>query len=152
LLLKEMAGLEVAFDVEPAAPPLVRVLGRVTPAAPAVTVDQTYGPLRLVGYDATPVTGALEFALVWEVVEPVAGDYTATLQLLGPDDAKLAQDDLQPGGIYYPTSLWQPGATVVVRHRLAGVGDLPEVGTLLVAFYRPDDMTQLAPPLRLPLP
>lgn len=151
-LLKPMTGLEVAFELAPAPQPLVQVIGRVMPPAPAVRVDHSYGPLRLVGYDLTALPAGLDVILQWQVIAPVAGDYSATVQLLGPEDAKLAQADLQPGGRYYPTSLWQPGETLVVRHRLEGVDALPDAGTLLIAFYRLDDMAQLAPPLRLPLP
>ncbi len=106
----------------------------------------------LVGYDQRTTATGLEFDLHWQVVEPVGGDYTATLQILAADDAKLAQEDMQPGGVYYPTSLWQPGETLVTRHQLVGPTELPAAATLLVALYDPTDMTQLAPPLRLPLP
>jgi hypothetical protein len=151
-LIKPMPGLEVAFELAPVTPPLVQVIGQIEPAPPSVVVDQAIGPLRLLGYDPMPNAQGLELRLHWQVIEPVGGDYTLSLQILGEGDTKLAQEDLQPGGVYYPSSLWQPGATLVTHHHLDTNGPLSTQATLLVTFYMPADMTQLAPPLRLPLP
>ncbi|MCC6453690.1 MAG: DUF2723 domain-containing protein [Caldilineaceae bacterium] len=153
-LIKPMPGLEVRFDLAPAASPLVRVLG---PAAtpPTVVVDQPYGPLQLLGYDLIVNGESAELALHWQVNEPLnepfGENYVATAQLLDANDNKIAQDDHAPGGDYYPTSLWKAGEQVVVRHHLPLTEPLPETIRLLVNFYRPTDLAPLAQPLILPL-
>lgn len=150
-LIKEMPGLEVKYALESAAPPLIQVVGRHE-SAPAVAVDQPHGPLRLVGYDWNPEADAVTVRLHWQVIKSVDGDYTATVQLLGADERKLAQADFQAGGDFYPTSLWKPGERLVVTHHLALNEPIPSDATLLAGMYRTADLTPLAEPIRLSTP
>jgi hypothetical protein len=149
-LIKAMPGLEVRFDLQPATPPLVEVVGTVA-TTPTVSVDEGYGPLRLLGYDLVVEGMQADVVLYWQVVEPVGDDLVATAQLLTDADRKLGQDDHAPGGDYYPTSLWKVGEQVVVRHRLALSEAWPGEARLLVGFYRPADVAMLAQPLVIPL-
>ncbi len=150
-LIKPMAGLAARFALAPANPPLVRVTGDAAAAAPATAADVVYGPLRLLGYDIEPA-GALTntVTLHWQVVAPLPGDYTTTVQLFDAAGSKLAQDDRRAGGDYYPTPLWKPGDVILDRHALA----LPpgaQPTQLLVAMYSGPAATLLAPPLQLEL-
>ncbi|MCC6167807.1 MAG: DUF2723 domain-containing protein [Caldilineaceae bacterium] len=150
-LIKPMSGLEIKYQLAPAAPPLVQVLGPHTPE-PAHRLEQPYGPLHLVGYDWQPDANAIRVRVVWQVVEAVGDDYTATAQLLDAAGAKLAQDDFQPGGDYYPTSLWKPGDRLVVEHTLKSAAPLPAGTTLLLGMYRGADFSALAAPVQVPVP
>jgi hypothetical protein len=149
-LIKPMPGLEVRFELQPAMPPLVQVLGAVS-ATPTVRIEQPYGPLQLLGYDLAVNEESAELALYWQVNEPLTDTYVATAQLLTADDHKITQNDHAPGGDYYPTSLWKAGEQIVVRHSLPLAEPLPENVRLLVGFYQATDLALLDQPLTLPL-
>jgi len=149
-LIKPMPGLEVKFALEAAQPPLVRVVGLAAQDAPEHSVDQPFGPLRLVGYDWQKVDSGVRITLHWLVQEKMAADYTSTVQLFDATGAKLTQNDQQPGGVYYPTSLWKPGETLVDRHQLTWPADRKPV-TLLIGMYVGPEFIQLAPPLKIEL-
>jgi hypothetical protein len=145
-LIKEMPGLEIRYELQPAMPPLTQVIGPVD-ATPTVRIDQPYGPLQLLGYDLTVNETSAEVALHWQVNEAIGEKYVATAQLLTVDDRKITQDDHAPGGDFYPTSLWKPGEQIVVSHTLPLAEPLPENTRLLVGFYRPTDLALLAQPI-----
>lgn len=147
-LVKQMPGLEIRFDLRPAMPPLVEVLGPVV-ATPTVVVNKRYGPLLLLGYDLAVEAESAEITLYWQAVEVMTGNYVATAQLLTTTDRKISQDDHAPGGDYYPTSLWKPEEVMAVRHRLPLAEPLPENVRLLAGFYHAGDLTLLAQPLVL---
>lgn len=48
----------------------------------------------------------LRFKVTWQVDRPVETELTVFTQLLGPDDRVWGQYDNQPGGGWYPFSLW----------------------------------------------
>lgn len=152
-LIKPMSGLEVRYQLDAANAPLIQVLGPAAAVPPAVPLEMAYGPLTLTGYTQSTDDGEKIFDLYWRVDGPIPDNYTATLQLVDGSDTKLAQEDHAPGGVYYPTSLWTPGTTLVVRHRLPvdslPGGTLPADAALLTGFYRSDDPSLLAPLLRL---
>jgi hypothetical protein len=138
-LIKPMAGLEVKFDLTPEGA-LVRVDGpaAVPAARPA---GQTFGDaIRLAGYDvirdALKSGGAAEISLQWQPIARLGADYTTFIHLVNANGDKIAQSDHQPGGAYYPTSLWKPGETLVDRHTLALPADLgPGPYTIVVGLY-----------------
>jgi hypothetical protein len=157
-LIKPMEGLETRFALSPATSPLVQVTGPAA-AEPAISSDAVYGPLRLLGYDMQPAglltapsTGILTatITLHWQVVDPLPGDYTTTVQLFDAAGNKLAQDDRRAGGDYYPTTLWKPGDVILDRHTLA-LPDNAQPSRLLVGMYGGPDAALLAPPLELEL-
>jgi hypothetical protein len=149
-LVKPMPGLEIAFDLVEATPPLVQVLEPAASIAPQTPVDMAYGQLRLVGYDWEPAGDTITVTLHWQVEAPLAADYSATVQLFDDAGEKLAQDDHKPGGAFYPTSLWKPGEVLLDRHTITlQTGAKP--ASLLLGFYD-DTQTLLAPPLELPIP
>jgi hypothetical protein len=121
-LVKPMPGLEVKYRLAPVGD-RVRVLGPAAQHPPAVASDATYsGTVRLLGYDLSPSPlGGTQatITLYWQVLRPFADDYTTFVHLVDARGTKVAQDDHQPGGVYYPTHLWKPGEVLVDVHRLA---------------------------------
>jgi len=150
-LIKPMPGLETKFALAEATPPLVQVMIPAAATAPTTTVDQPFGPLRLLGYDWHPSPDGVQITLYWQVQERLPADYTTTVQLFDANREKLAQDDVAPGGVYYPTSLWKPGETLVERHTLA-LGENQQPVTMLVGMYLANDLTSLAPAVEISLP
>ena len=150
-LIKPMPGLEVKFDLRPVGD-LVQVLevaaNRPPPWSLGLTLADT---VQLLGTDLrSPLEpgGVLEVALHWQPLRPMDGDYSSFVHLLDAQGQKVAQSDHLPGGVYYPTSLWQPGETLLDVHRLelpAALGPAPH--TLLVGFYQPS-LQRLGEPLR----
>jgi hypothetical protein len=125
-LVKAMDGLELKADIVPAgslfaATPL--------PADPGIRpVDVTLGngdggQVTLTGIALTPATvnagERLTVTLWWQAVTPLAADYTSYIHLVTADGQRLAQSDHQPGGVYYPSSLWLPGEPLRDRHVLS---------------------------------
>ena len=70
------------------------------------------------GYDWEEIGEGIQVRLHWLVDDALEADYTTTVQLFDQNGDKLAQDDLPPGGAYYPTSLWKPGDRLVETHVL----------------------------------
>ncbi|MFN8487102.1 MAG: DUF2723 domain-containing protein [Caldilineaceae bacterium] len=149
-LIKPMPGLEVKFALEPATAPLVKVSGAAAQGAPQYWVKQTFGPLQLSGYDWQPVNNSVRITLHWQVQAQLPADYTTTVQLFDAQGEKLAQADQPPGGVYYPTTLWKPGETLLDSHTLTLPAARPPA-TLLVGMYVGSDFKPLAPPLKLAL-
>jgi hypothetical protein len=139
-LIKPMAGLEVKFNLTPEGA-LVRVDGPAAAAPPARPAGQMFGDaIRLVGYDVIPDTlkpgGAAEISLQWQPIARLGADYTTFIHLVNANGDKITQSDHQPGGAYYPISLWKPGETLVDRHTLALPADLgPAPYTIVVGLY-----------------
>jgi hypothetical protein len=139
-LIKPMDGLEVKFDLTPEGA-LVRVDAPAAVAPSARPAGQTFGDvIRLAGYDVTPDAlkpgGAAEITLQWQPITRLDADYTTFVHLVNANGDKIAQSDHQPGGVYYPTSLWEPGETLVDRHTLALPADFgPGPYTLVVGLY-----------------
>ena len=148
LLIKPMPGLEIKFDLTPGPDPLVRVNGLAADWAPPTQLDARFGPLRLAGYAWRPAGEQAEVALRWEVIASLEDDYTTTVQIFDAQGEKLAQHDAPPGGVYYPTSHWKPGETLVERHTLTvPAGSTPV--RLLVGMYAGPELTPLAPGLEI---
>lgn len=138
-LIKPMAGLEVKAALGQADPSgLTPVLGPAVAAPPAFAEDAIIGDaVRLLGFDVQRDGEAVQIDLHWQPLRPLDSDYTSFVQLLAASDEKVAQSDHQPGGVYYPTSLWQPGETLLDRHSLALPASAPPGAyRLLVGMYR----------------
>jgi len=151
-LIKPMPGLEVAFELAAGPEPLFQVLGPVTLPQEVALAPVAYGPVELVGMELAPQADGWRATLYWEVQEPLARDYTVSVQVFDARGTKLAQDDRVPGGVYYPSSLWKPGQL------LRDARDLPalspgEPTTLRVVFYTADavGLRPMLEPLELPL-
>jgi hypothetical protein len=69
--------------------------------------------------------------LSWSSQVRVDRDYTVFVHAVGADGSLLAQDDGQPDGGRYPTSLWDPGEMVPDSHPLT----VPAGARLEVGLY-----------------
>jgi len=155
-LVKPMAGLEVKFSLEPWGD-LVEVLGPAMSGNPSHAADlDMAGIVRLIGYDlVSPLEpgGELGVALNWQPLAGMDRDYTSFVHLLDGDGRRVSQSDHLAGGIYYPTSLWQPIEELLDLHRLPlphAVGPAPH--TLLIGFYEQPSLDRPGEPLRIILP
>jgi hypothetical protein len=78
----------------------------------------------------------LQIALYWQALQPLETRYHTFVHLLGPDSQIVDQSDHQPGGIYYPSDLWQPGERLRDAHSLTLPSDAPQgVYRLLAGAY-----------------
>jgi 4-amino-4-deoxy-L-arabinose transferase-like glycosyltransferase len=139
-LIKEMPGIDVKVDVE-AAGRLWRVLGPAAAEAPAHSGNAQLGDaIVLVGYDRSPHSPrpgeTMQVSLYWQALRPLDTEYHSFIHLLNAEGHVVAQIDHQPGGVYYPTTLWQPGERLRDDHLLTIPADAPEgVYSLLAGMY-----------------
>ncbi|MFZ2359812.1 MAG: hypothetical protein WA040_10765, partial [Anaerolineae bacterium] len=123
---------------QPAPSGLTPVLGPAVAAPPAFAENAVIGDaLRLLGFDVQRAGEAVQIDLHWQPLRPLDADYTSFVQLLAPNGDKIVQSDHQAGGVYYPTSLWKSGETLLDRHTLALPASAPPGPyRLLVGMYR----------------
>jgi hypothetical protein len=139
-LIKDMPGVEAKVEVK-ATGALWQVLGPAVSGQPQVATDTRLADaVVLTGYDREPRSPQpgepLTISLYWQPLRPLAAEYHTFVHLLDASGNKVAQSDRQPGGIYYPSTLWQPGEQVRDDHIL-DVPDTarPGVYRLLVGMY-----------------
>ena len=121
-LIKEMPGMEIKVEAE-AEGELWRVRAPASTEEPAFASDAILGDaVALVGHDRSPLTPlpgeTMEVSLTWEALRPLDTVYHTFVHLLGPGGQAVAQSDRQPGGIHYPTTVWQPGERLRDDHLL----------------------------------
>jgi hypothetical protein len=139
-LVKEMPGLEVKVEVE-AEGSLWRVIGPAAGGEPTYPRQARLGDaVTLAGYDRSPHSpppgGMLEVQLYWEPLRPLEATYHTFVHVLGAAGQVVAQSDRQPGGIYYPSPLWQPGELLRDDHVLNVPANTPQgVYRLLAGMY-----------------
>lgn len=138
-LTKEMPGVEVKVQVEDG--PLWQVLGPAADEEPDYPrQDWLDEAVVLSGHDRSPRSPRpgepLRVSLYWEALQPLGTDYHSFVHLVDKDGSVITQSDRQPGGRYYPTSLWRPGERLRDDHVLSLPADLPEgVYRLLAGMY-----------------
>jgi hypothetical protein len=139
-LIKEMPGVEVKVETE-AEGRLWRVLGPAVDGEPAyprsIELDRA---VALTGYDRVPHSprpgDTLQVSLYWEALQTLGVDYHTFVHLLDDGGRAVAQSDQQPGGVYYPTSLWRPGERLRDDHFLTVPTGTPDgVYDLLAGMY-----------------
>lgn len=138
-LIKPMPGLDTKVELgQPDPSGLTPVLGPAIARPPAFVEEAVIGDaVRLLGFDVQPAGDTVQIDLHWQPLRPLEADYTSFVQVLAPNGDKIAQSDQQAGGVYYPTSLWQPGDTLRDRHTLAlPAGAPPGPYQLLVGMYQ----------------
>jgi len=142
-LIKEMPGLEIKYQLR-------RVNSLVELLSPAVTGAPDYPrnlllgeALELLGYDQeshSPRPGEeLRVTLYWRPRRALKGVYSSYLHLVNKEGEAIAQSDHQPGGVYYPTSLWKEGESIRDEHTLLIPSTAP-LGAyrLLAGIYESD--------------
>jgi hypothetical protein len=139
-LIKEMPGIDVKVQTV-AEGPLWRVLGPAVEGEPEFSHDASLADaVALVGYDLSPQSPrpgeALGVSLYWEALQPLEDQYHTFAHLLDAQGQKVAQSDRQPGGVYYPTTLWRPGERLRDDHTLTIPADAPAgVYSLVAGMY-----------------
>jgi hypothetical protein len=126
-LVKPMPGLEVKAELgQPDPSGLTPVLGPAVAGPPAFAEQAVIGDaVRLLGFDVQRDGAAVQIDLHWQPLRPLEADFTSFVQILDANGDKIVQSDQQAGGVYYPTSLWQPGDTLRDRHILTLPADAP---------------------------
>ena len=104
--------------------------------------------VELIGYDlSSELLGpgeTLALTLHWRALAEMSSDYTVFTHLLGPDGSMTAQEDRQPVGGSYPTSLWLPDEVVTDVYELIVRADAaPGEHRLAVGMYVPEDGRRL---------
>jgi hypothetical protein len=149
-LIKEMPGVEVKVEVE-AERGLWRVLGPAVEGEPAYPMDARLADaVALAGYDLSPHSPqageTLQVSLYWEALHPLEADYHTYVHLVDAEGNKVAQSDRQPGGVFYPTTLWQPSERLRDNHVLTVPADTPPgVYRLLAGMYTLSASGELGP-------
>jgi hypothetical protein len=113
------------------------------PPQPQVDINATYGNnATLVGLD--PETTALSpgdtlhTRLYWRAETEFEQDYTAFLQLIGPDGVLHGQVDQTPGAGQYPTTGWLPGEYIADEYAVTLSPDAPPGAyQLAIGLYYP---------------
>ena len=128
-LIKEMPGIEVKVDAEPEGA-FWRVLGPAAAAEPAFPLDAGLDDaIALVGYDSSVDASlpgdTMRISLYWEALHPLDTVYHSYVHLRDDNGETIAQSDQQPGGVYYPTTLWRPGERLRDDHLLRIPVDAP---------------------------
>ncbi len=139
-LIKEMPGIEIKVRTQPEGR-LWRVIGPAVTGLPAYPRDIRLGDtVKLAGYDLparSPHPGeALQVSLYWETLRALGAEYHSFVHLIDGTGQPVAQSDHQPGGVFYPSTLWQPGEQLRDDHTLTiPAGTPPGVYRLLVGLY-----------------
>ena len=139
-LIKDMPGIEIKVRTTPEGR-LWRVDGPAVEGEPSKPRDlRLHDSVRLAGYDQAPANPepgqTLSVSLIWEALGPVEGEAHSFVHLLDAAGQKVAQSDRQPGGVYYPSTLWKPGELLRDDHTLSiPPGTAPGTYRLLVGLY-----------------
>ena len=128
LLIKAMPGLETRFQIE-SSDSLARVAGPAVEKPPRTPRNVDFGgAIRLTGYDLAPARlrggDRIQVSLYWQPLRPLEVDYTTFVHLVNADGVVIGASDHRPGGVYYPTSLWQPGDVLRDTHTITLTADL----------------------------
>ena len=128
----------------------VRVAVYAVPTAmsnqPDHMLDVQFGDaIRLTGYslvgDNIAPGDIVQLALFWQAPTPVTARYKVFVHLLGADDRIVTQVDREPGGGLVPTTIWQPGQTIIDRYGVAIPSDTaPGRYRVVVGLYGFDNV------------
>jgi len=96
---------------------------------PDHALDIQFGDsIRLTGYSLVGDTIApgdiVQLTLFWQTPTPINARYKVFVHLLGADDGIVTQVDREPGGGLVPTTIWQPGQTIIDRYGAAIPSDI----------------------------
>lgn len=92
-------------------PPAGTVVAETSPEQPLTARFADLITLR--GYDLAVEAGQLRLKLYWYSEQRTGTDYTTFVHILNPAGDIVAQVDRPPAGGRYPTSLWEPGETIL---------------------------------------
>lgn len=139
-LIKKMPGLEIKYQLEPFGT-LVKVVGSAVNKAPdhprSVSLSEE---VLLIGYNQEPHGPQpgedLHVTLYWQTQRELVGVYSSFVHLVDAGGQRVTGSDHQPGGMFYPTSLWRPGEILRDEHVFTVQPEtLPGRYRLLVGMY-----------------
>lgn len=82
-------------------------------ARPQISIEAEFGDmLRLLGYDLIEHEDTVTITWYWQAAATMSTDYTFFTHLQDSNGQIVAQQDSQPQGGWYPTSLWAKGEIV----------------------------------------
>jgi len=158
LLIKAMPGLETRFQIQPAGS-LVRAAGPAVEKPPQTPRNVDFGgAILLTGYDLAPARlrggDRIQVTLYWQPLHPLEADYTTFVHLVNADGVVIGAGDHRPGGVYYPTSLWQPGDVLRDTHTITLTADLgrPPYAIETGLYTSEPALQHLGQPERLEMP
>ena len=111
---------------------------------PAAEIGANYSNLAtLLGLDASTNTLApgdtLSTQLYWQATAEFTDDYTAFVQLIGPDGLLYGQVDQTPGAGQYPTTSWLPGEYITDSYTIPLASDAPPGNyQIAIGLYNPN--------------
>ncbi|GAG96271.1 unnamed protein product, partial [marine sediment metagenome] len=97
----------------------IKTSTQAEPGPSSEPVGANFGDqVELLGYDAVLQGGTLGVVLHWRSIQPPTADYSVFLHLVDANGQAVAQDDGQPQGGAYPTSVWDTNEVVQDEHDL----------------------------------
>jgi uncharacterized membrane protein len=105
-----------------------------------ISTHARIGNATLIGYR---VEGdrQLHVALLWRADQRIEKDYTVFVHLADANQRVVAQRDRAPAFGLYPTTLWQPGESIIDAYDLSV--DAPGKSTLIVGMYDPATLARV---------
>lgn len=98
--------------------------------------------LLLIGYDLEQENDVLQLTLYWQALAPMTRDYTTFVHVLAADNHVPAQQDSQPHGGAYPTSIWD-AHEIVADTKQVSLMEWGENTRLVVGAYDLETLTRL---------
>jgi hypothetical protein len=156
-IMTNTVNLTVPPDALPAAVRLLYVyddqtieLGRLKIVPKATVVPTPTFPaaanfgdqIALLGYDVKIETGQLHLTTYWQALQPISIEYTIFVHLLDQEGSLIAQQDAQPQGGRYPTSVWDIGEIVVDETMLSLPADA-QPAQIAVGLYQLETLARL---------
>lgn len=114
-VLPMRARLAYFFSNDTVALGYLKIAAEETPALqPKNVVSANFGDqIMLIGYDLQTEADSTRLTTYWQALHPIAEDFTIFVHLLDEEGNLIAQQDAQPMGGRYPTSIWGVGEVVV---------------------------------------
>ncbi len=144
-LTKPMPGLALRYDLQPAAPPLVRVIGPATLPSLEPTGQELAPTLTVTGWQPPAALRAGETVTVSVALLPrmdAPPPLTLSLQLFDLNGNFITQQDIPPD-VYYPPPAWTLNEPVRYRFTIVLPETIPPDGGIwrLSAYVLNDDGT-----------
>ena len=126
-------------------------LGRIKIASTDIAIPSPSYPITanfadqiaLIGYNLQIEADYLRLTTYWQALQPIPADYTIFVHVLDKDNVLVVQQDAQPQGERYPTSIWDVGEVVVDEAILPLPSDArPE--QIAIGLYRLDTLGRLS--------
>ncbi len=98
--------------------------------------------IRLLGYDLQTGSDVIRLATYWQLLHATAEDFTIFVHLLDENGVLIAQQDAQPQGGRYPTSIWDVGEVVMDEAVLSFSADA-QPAEIIIGLYHQATLERL---------